>query len=326
MLISVVVLSVAFALIPNFAWLLVWIVAKCFNNSIPYAPFGWTSLGLVLFAWIVIAYGYFAGRFKIDINEISYTHKDIPSAFDGYKIVHISDLHLSTFDDNHKKLEDFVEKINLHNPDLICFTGDLVSLGKEEAEPYTGIISKMKAKDGVASVLGNHDFMIYGSNRQNPNREKSVEELADFEKNALNWHLLRNENLVIERNNQKITILGVDNQNCSGQGFKTISRGDLGKAMQNTDGFRILLTHDPSHWDSEVVGKTDIPLTLCGHTHAAQIKIFGWTPAKWTFIHTHGLYTENNQTLYINIGLGCTLPIRLGANAEITVITLKSKQ
>ncbi len=290
----------------------------------PYAPFGWTALGLVIFVWLIMAYGYFFGRFKLNINKIDFQNKEIPILFDGYKIVHISDLHLSTFDDNHKALQRIIDTINSQLPDLICFTGDFVSLGVEEAMPYKEILKGIKAKDGVASVLGNHDFMIYGHNRQKTfNPAEAVESLADFQRDSLGWHLLRNENFTIELDNQKITIIGVDNQNCTNQGFRTISRGDLKKAMQNTDGFRILLTHDPSHWRDEVITQTDIPLTLCGHTHAAQIKILGWTPASWTFRDTHGLYEEGNQTMYINIGLGCTLPIRLGANQEITVITLK---
>lgn len=116
----------------------------------------------------------------------------------------------------------------------------------------------------------------------------------------------------------------MDNANYDNQGFPTIHRGDLRKAMEGTDGFRILLTHDPSHWRAEVLPETDIPLTLSGHTHSAQIKIFGWTPAKWSFNEIAGRYDDGDQTLYINVGLGCTAPFRLGVNPEVTVITLKS--
>lgn len=325
MLISFIAVTIIFALIPNIAWLLAWIVARCFHNSMPYAPFSLTAVGLIAFAYIVLAYGYFFGRFKLDINNIEYVNKDISAEFDGYRIVHISDLHLSTFDDSPKQLQKFVDSINAQHPDLICFTGDLVTLGEKEAEPFTGILNGLRATDGVVSVLGNHDFLIYGPRDSSFNRKAEVEKLSDFERNVLKWHLLRNENYVIERGNEKITILGVDNQHCSNQGFSTISCGDLPRALQNTDGFRILLTHDPSHWREEVVTKTDIPLTLCGHTHSAQIRLFGWTPASWTFKDTYGLYTEGNQNMYINVGLGCTLPVRLGVNAEITVVTLKSK-
>lgn len=325
MLLSLIAVTIIFALIPNIAWLLSWIVAKCFHHTMPYAPFAWTAVGLIAFAYIVLGYGYFCGRFKLDINQIEYAHEDIPVEIDGYKIVHISDLHLSTFNNNHDQLQRFVDSINAQNPDLICFTGDLVTIGEKEAMPFKEILNNLKATDGITSVLGNHDFLLYGRHDSTFSREAEVEKLANFERNELGWHLLRNENFVIKRNNSKITIIGTDNQNCNNQGFKTISRGDLKKAMQNTDGFRILLTHDPSHWRDEVIPDTDIQLTLCGHTHAAQIKLFGWTPASWTFRDTDGLYEEKGQTMYINVGLGCTLPVRIGANAEITVITLKSK-
>jgi len=325
MLVSLLVLSLIFTAVPNILWFVAWLVAKCFHYSMPYAPFGWTAFGLVAFAWIVMAYGYFFGRFKLDVKKWEYVNKDIPAAFNGYKIVHISDLHLSTFDDSPKQLQRFVDSINAQDPDLICFTGDLVSLGVEEAEPYIEMLKGMKAKDGVVSVLGNHDFLLYRFRRDSTfDREAAVERLDNMQRNVLGWHLLRNESYVVERNGEKITIVGVDNKNCSNQGFRTIDRGDLPKAMQGTDGFRILLTHDPSHWRGEVVGQTDIPLTLCGHTHAAQVRLFGWTPASWTFRDTDGRYDENGQTLYVNVGLGCTLPIRLGANAEITVITLRN--
>ena len=115
----------------------------------------------------------------------------------------------------------------------------------------------------------------------------------------------------------------VDNANFSNQGFHTIHKGDLNKAMEGTEGFRVLLSHDPSHWSAEVIPNTDIPLTLSGHTHSAQIRIFGWTPAKWSFKEVAGRYDRDGQTLYINVGLGCTAPIRLGVNPEVTVITLR---
>ena len=142
MLASLIALSIVFTAVPNILWFILWLIAKCFHYSMPYAPFGWTAFGLVAFAWIVLAYGYFFGRFKLDINKWDYTHKDIPAEFDGYKIVHISDLHLSTFDDSPKQLKRFVDSINAQNPDLVCFTGDLVSLGVEEASfrlPYYSI-------------------------------------------------------------------------------------------------------------------------------------------------------------------------------------------
>ena len=137
--------------------------------------------------------------------------------------------------------------------------------------------------------------MIYGFKR-NSNREMAVKELAEYQESVLGWNLLRNENTVVEaEDSSKITFLGVDNANFNNQGFPTIHRGDLKKAMEGTDGFRILLTHDPSHWKAEVLPETDIPLTLSGHTHSAQIKLFGWNPAKWSFNKISGRYDSGDH-------------------------------
>lgn len=325
------------ALIPHVIWLIQWIISFLTESRAPYRYFGFSAVVLVLIFWGAMAYGYYIGRWKVESVEIEYAHKDIPKAFNGFKIVHISDLHLSTFDDDRERFMTFIDEINRHNPDIICFTGDMVTIGRSEAEPYTDMLKQLKARHGVLSVLGNHDFMIYGFG--NGDRESAVIELASYQEEVLGWNLLRNENTVITaEDGSTLTFIGVDNANFSNQGFKTINRSDLAKAMEDTEGFRILLSHDPSHWRAEVIPDTDIPLTLSGHTHNAQVKILGWTPASVTFKETAGRYDHKDsdngdtcgtngevQTLYINIGLGCTAPFRLGANPEVTLITLKSK-
>ncbi len=315
-------LTIVLAALPHLVWAVALLVGKICNLHIAYAPFGWSAVALVGVAWALLAYGYFVGRWRFVVQEVKYVNSDIPRSFDGYRIVHISDLHLMTFDDNPAKLTEVVEKINALDADLVCFTGDLVNLSAEELKPYIADLAAIKARDGVVSVLGNHDFMLYSLPSQKQSSE-GVDELVEMQRNALGWRVLRNENLVIERGEEKITILGVDNESRSEQGFHTIARGDLTKAMEGSDGFRILLSHDPSHWATEVLHDTDIPLTLSGHTHAAQVRLFGWTPASWVFRYTAGRYDEGEQTLYINIGLGCTAPFRLGANPEISVITLR---
>lgn len=322
----VLTLTVVLALLPHIVWLLMWIVSKVFRFTANYAPYGWTAIGLVALTWTLLAYGFFIGRWKVQQVEWTYENADIPASFNGMRIVHISDLHLSTFQDNPHKLEEFVEQINATHPDLICITGDLVSLRLEELAPHISTLRQLKASHGVCSVLGNHDFFLYSS-QYRTDREKvtAVDSLAEMQRAQLGWHLLRNESYTITQGADTLTIIGVDNSNCSNQGFRTIHRGDLKKAMQGTSGFRILLSHDPSHWTAEVIPHTDIPLTLSGHTHGAQIRLFGWTPASWVFNETCGRYDNGSQTLYINIGLGCTAPVRFGANPEITVITLKNK-
>lgn len=310
----------------HLVWFFVWGLGKCFHWNLSYGPWKWTTIALVLVSWVVLAYGYFYGRFKLDVNHLVYSHDEVPASFEGYRIVHISDFHLSTFQDSPKQLKRFVDSINAQEPDLICFTGDLVSLGISEAEPCTEILQALKAKDGIATVLGNHDFFIYNRDLKSwGERNILVEQLASYQRDVLGWRLLRNENFAITRGEDTLSVMGVDNQSCKDQGFKTVAFGVLSKAMNETKGFRLLLSHDPSHWRAEVVGKEDIPLTLSGHTHDAQIKILGWSPSSLMFKEHAGLYAIGNQSLYVNVGLGCTFPLRIGANAEITVIDLKCK-
>lgn len=325
-------ISLVLTLIPHVIWLMSWIIGKCFGYSLPYSPFGKFTLALLALTLLILCYGVFVGRWKVRTTSFDYENSMVPSEFDGYRVVHISDLHLSTFDDGKKHLEKAVGMINALDADLVCFTGDMVSLSPSETEPYVDVLKGVKARDGVVSVLGNHDFFIYSMAKKprlhsaagvTVDPESSLDSLVGFERDSLGWRLLRNENMTISRGEGKITIVGVDNINGTDQGFKTIAKGDLRKAMEGTDGFRILLSHDPSHWSSEVVPTTDIPLTLSGHTHAAQVRIFGWTPSKWVFRHTDGRYDIDGQTLYVNIGLGGTLPLRIGANPEITLITLR---
>ena len=319
-----IIAGVILALIPHILWIFGWIGCKLAGTTLQYRHFGIAALVIVLLFWTALAYGYFRGRWNVESVGLEYCHQNIPEAFDGFKIVHISDLHLSTFDDAPQRLNTFVDEINKHKPDLVCFTGDMVTVGRSEAEPYTDVLRRISATHGVVSVLGNHDFMIYRF-RQDDERENAVEDLADYQKNILGWTLLRNENRVIEtQDGSKITLLGVDNANFENQGFRTIHEGDLKKAMEGTGGFRILLTHDPSHWTAEVLPEADIPLTLSGHTHSAQIRILGWTPARWSFNEIAGRYDNGGKTLYVNVGLGCTAPFRIGVNPEVTVITLKS--
>lgn len=327
MMMFCVAASVLLAVLPNLLWFLSWIVAKIFRSGVPYAPFGWTALALVLTFWLTMAYGYHIGRWKLDVTEHELVSDELPSSFDGFRIVHISDLHLATFNDRPDKLQRIVDRINSLQPDLICFTGDFVNMGKEEAHPFTDILRGLSARHGVASVLGNHDFLIYGHHfADEAARTAAVDEIVEYQRDVLGWKVLRNQNFLISsEDGTNMWILGVDNKNSSTQGFRTIDRGDLGKAMEGTGGFRILLSHDPSHWRHEVLGHTSIQLTLSGHTHRAQVQIFGWNPSQLMFTESGGLYHEDGQYLYVNAGLGCTVPFRLGADPEITLLTLRSR-
>lgn len=318
---STVFLCLVLAMLPHVLYLLAWVVGKCARFIVPYRPFGYVALALVACCILGILYGYFVGRFRMVTNEVPFAHPEVPEAFDGYRIVQISDLHLSTFNDSPKRLQKVVDEINAQQPDLICFTGDLVSFTSEEVKPYVEILRGLKAKDGVVSVLGNHDYATYVHGFSEVQKQQAVQSLIAMERDTLGWHLLLNESRQLVRGKDTLTIIGCENQSCSGNGISPIKRGNLNKALSGTRGFRVLLSHDPTHWRGEVLGKA-IPLTLSGHTHAAQFRLFGWTPARWFYPESNGLYTEGKQSLYVNQGIGCTVPFRINAPQEITIVRL----
>ncbi len=312
-------------------WLICWMIAHLFQYRLRYALFGW-SAGLLSFLFVAcVVYGNKIGRFQINVHPTTYYSSAIPQSFDGYKIVHISDLHLSSFADSPSQLQRVIDSINAQQPDLICFTGDFVSFGIEEAMPFTTMLQQLHAKDGVVSVLGNHDFALYRYEFSSNERAKMLDQLVAYQRDTLEWKLLRNQYTFVVRGVDTMRIIGVDNAACGDQGFQTIYRADLGKAEQTPfeeeqfvqdAPFSLLLSHDPTHWSAEVLPNTSIPLTLSGHTHAGQAKIFGFPLSSLLFEQSMGWYESGDQSLYINTGIGCTLPVRIGVPAEITIITL----
>ena len=325
----IIFMSCLLLLCATVVWFVCWGVARLYHHAMPFAPFAYVGLGIVVLFLAIMFYGYRFGRFQLRVQHSTYTSYKVPAAFDGYKIVHISDLHLSSLADSPAFLQRVIDTINAQRPDLICFTGDFVGFGVEEAMPFTNILRQLQATDGVTSVLGNHDFALYHHGLSSKQKEEKVEQLATYQRDTLGWKLLRNQSVVITRDSDALQIIGVDNASCQGQGFQTVYRADLPKAMLLPDSllasspFKILLSHDPSHWRAEVVPNTDIPLTLSGHTHAGQIRIFGYPLSSLMFKDSEGWYEMDSQSLYINTGIGCTLPVRIGVPAEITVITLK---
>ena len=325
----IIFLSFVLFLCATVVWFVCWVVARFCHHAMPFAPFAYTGLGIVVLFLAIMFYGYRFGRFQLRVQHSTYTSDKVPAAFDGYKIVHISDLHLSSLADSPAFLQRVIDTINAQHPDLICFTGDFVGFGVEEAMPFTNILRQLQATDGVTSVLGNHDFALYHHGLSSKQKEEKVEQLATYQRDTLGWKLLCNQSVVITRDSDALQIIGVDNASCQGQGFQTVYRADLPKAMFLPDSlfasspFKILLSHDPSHWRAEVVSNTDIPLTLSGHTHAGQMRILGYPLSSLMFTESEGWYEMDGQSLYINTGIGCTLPVRVGVPAEITVITLK---
>ncbi|MCI1786118.1 MAG: metallophosphoesterase [Bacteroidales bacterium] len=302
---------------------------RSFSRVFLYGLFG-LLIPLFLFGW-----GYFVGRNRYSINKIKIVSERVPSGFEGYKIVQISDIHLRSFAHRKRQLAKIVAAVDSLKPDVIMFTGDLVTADSREIRGFEKILSSLHAPEGVISILGNHDYCFYGKFASEEDRLESLSNVINSER-RMGFRLLLNENYSILRGEDSISVIGVENISAS-RYFK--SYGDLRKAMKGTaDGFKILLTHDPSHWDNEVAGNYDIDLTLSGHTHAMQFSLFGWCPSRYIFKSYRGLYKypvgKANaadggilQYLYVNIGLGETaLPIRVGTPPEITLITLSSSE
>lgn len=312
-------------LIPNVLWLLGWIAGRVFSYRLPYAPFGWTALAFLLTVLGCVMYGHYHGRFVTEVNRVEYAGKDVPEAFDGYKIVHISDLHVDSFEDA-AELKKILDKVNEQQADVILFTGDMTTGSMEGIRQHEATLKAMQAREGVVSVMGNHDFFIYDPQyRTTRERCAAADTLTSYEREVLGWTVLRNQSLMLHRDGDSIAVAGVDNIN-GGQGFKTIQKGDLGKAMTGLDGiFTIVMTHDPSHWRAEVLPQSHAQITLSGHTHAAQARLLGWSLANLSFNECDGRYDHDNRMLYVNAGIGCTAPFRIGCPAEVTVITLHHK-
>lgn len=292
-------------------------IARIFGAN--FKSFFKKSLWAMLLAPALWCYGFLIERNQCQIKNIEITSDEIPQSFNGYKIIHISDLHLHSFKGREKTLQKFVNEINNQNADLVVFTGDLVSYGPWELNSLDTILSKIKANDGVYSVLGNHDYSAY-SNFPDSIQWKYVDELKDRQF-KMGWNLLLDENVSLIRDNDTISLIGVENISTH-RAF--LSFGNLQNAIKNSSGsYKILLSHDPTHWELEVKDTPDIDLMLSGHTHAMQFSIFGWSPSSFIFNEVEGLFQYENQYLYVNIGLGETvMKTRIGAKPEITLIRL----
>lgn len=322
LLVFAAIFGVMLALIVNLIYLIILGIGKLASFRVRYRPFAFTAAGLVLVLWGLLFYGHQWGRFRFQVKEVAYSNPALPAGFDGARAVHISDLHLDGWKGHEDELRKAVNIINGLHPDVIFFTGDLVSFSSKELDPFADILKGLEAP--VYAILGNHDYSPYDRRLTDEDREAMVQDLIRKEREVLGWTVLLNESALIQRGGDTLAVVGVENQSCGMR--NVVRRGRLADALQGTDGFfRILLSHDPTHWRAEVLPRTDIPLTLSGHTHAMQTRIFGLTPSKWVFPECDGLYTEDGRTLYVNIGLGGTLPFRIGAQPEITLITFSSR-
>lgn len=271
-------------------------------------------------------YGMVRGAYKYRIHNVKVPSPNLPEAFHGFKIVQLSDIHVGSFmsTDPLNAAFDIVLK---QNADLILFTGDLVNNVTDETAGYEEVFKRLKAPHGVFSVLGNHDYGDYVNWNSDQEKKDNLEKLK-AQQSAFGWRLLMNEHVPIEKNGQQIGLLGVENW---GGNLRFPKYGKMDKAYSGAEHypFKILMSHDPSHWDNQVRPEYgSIDLTLSGHTHGMQLGIeipgFKWSPAKWVYKQWAGLYKEGRQFLYVNRGLGFLgYPGRLGIWPEITVIELE---
>lgn len=272
-------------------------------------------------------YGMISGAYKYRVHKVKVSSPNLPEAFEGFKIVQLSDIHCGSF----MSAEPLIKAFNIvleQKPDAIFFTGDLVNNESIETEPHLETYKMLKAPHGVYSILGNHDYGDYKQWESPEAKTENLEKLKDIQKQA-GWRLLMNEHVPIEKDGQKIALLGIENW---GGNLRFPRYGKLDNAHAGTSGypFKILLSHDPSHWDVQVSQEEkykDIDLTLSGHTHGMQFGIeipgFKWSPSQYIYKHWAGLYKQDNQFLYVNRGLGFLgYPGRLGIWPEITVIEL----
>lgn len=271
-----------------------------------------------------LMYG-FSNKYNYTVRTIRLTFSNLPPAFKGLKILQVSDIHSGSFN-NKAAVNRGVDLIMAQQADLILFTGDLVNDRSIEMEDYIDVFSRFKAPMGVFSILGNHDYGDYASWPSAKAKEENLDRLKQIEM-QLGWKLLMNEHVVLEREGQQIALLGVENWSAFGN-FPKYGRLDEAYAGTAKYPFKILMSHDPSHWDAQIrPGYPDIDLTLSGHTHGMQFGLenpyFRWSPVQYFYKEWAGLYREGNQILYVNRGFGFIgYPGRVGILPEITIIEL----
>ncbi|MCX7743941.1 MAG: metallophosphoesterase [Flavobacteriales bacterium] len=312
----------------------VWIVNRLTNETSDISTSRRKFLSRVTLAFLALPfstlwYGLLKTSTDFKIHKLNLAFKRLPASFHGLKIVQISDIHTGSiiYPDGLRKAMEMIQQLK---PDLILFTGDLVNNTTDEAYLFENTLSLLQAPLGVYSILGNHDYGDYHIWPDEIAKKKNMEEMIELHR-RLGWKLLRNEHVVIEKDNNFIALLGVENW---GAALRFPKYGDIQKAKLGlpNEMFKILMSHDPSHWDAQINEKEkDIDLTLSGHTHGFQFGVeipgFKWSPSQYIYKQWAGLYRSGEQMIYVNRGLGCIgYSGRVGIRPEITLITLESQQ
>lgn len=296
----------------------------------------WIGLPVGVLVFAAMWWGVAVTRHEVEVVDVDIRSPKIPKGFDGYRIVQISDLHVGTWGDDTRFISRLCDSINALRPDVIFFTGDIVNRETRELQPFLKPLSALKAKDGVYSVLGNHDYGDYMDWRTPQDKKENLRLLADWQR-QIGWRLLNNERVSLTAGKDTIQLIGVENwgeppfhQYGHLLDAYPISRDSVYNLSDSR--FKILLSHNPEHWLREVTKVSNIDLTLSGHTHAMQMEVgiggWKWSPSSFRYKTWGGLYEQTNANgehlrLYVNIGAGeVGMPFRIGATPEITLITL----
>lgn len=314
-----------------------WLIAKVFGNSggdmlaegqsLSRSTFlSWAGLGLGGTLFGTLLYG-FSNKYNYQVKKLVLSFPNLPKAFNGFTLVHISDVHSGSFQ-NKEAVGKGIDLILAQQADIILFTGDLVNDRASEMDEYKALFSKLKAPMGVYSTLGNHDYGDYVAWPSAAAKQANLEALKQVHAD-MGWRLLMNEHQVIEKDGEKIALLGIENWGAKGRFPKYGKMQDAYPGTENIP-FKILMSHDPSHWDAQIKTEyPDIDLMLAGHTHGMQFGLenpyFKWSPVQWMYKQWAGLYEDGKNKLYVNRGYGFIgYPGRVGILPEITVIELRS--
>lgn len=281
------------------------------------------ALPLAVLLAVVLAGGYLYGKYvgsrQLEVRHVELSFADLPEAFDGYRIVQFSDVHAGSIDSTF--LRRVVDSVNAQHPDLIAITGDMQNAEPKELEPLLPILERLKAPNGVCSVLGNHDYGDYslGDEREKLN---GLGLLMTYQQD-MNWHVLKNTRRFIYRGDERIVIGGMEND---GEG-RFPQLGNVQQALYgaNRSDFVVMLEHDPTSWRRKILRRCHAQLTLSGHSHGGQINLFGLSAAALRYHEWQGVYWMGDRCLYVTKGIGGAIPVRIGATPEIVVITLKKK-
>jgi len=292
------------------------------------------ALLVTLLVWAVVFYGHLVGFEQLQVRRCEFASSSLPPSFDGYRIVHISDAHVGTMTGRRQwMLERAVDSINALRPDLIVFTGDLQNVWPDELDSQLPLLRQLRARDGVVSVLGNHDYAVYQTG-DSLAKAANCRRTIDAERRA-GWQLLLNEYRIVRRGSDSIVVAGMENWSSvrrlprRGDVARTLSTprpfASAGSGTPSAVGapFVVMLQHDPTCWREHILFESNAQLTLSGHTHGGQLSLLGLSPAALAYREYAGWYYEGPRALHVSTGLGSLIPFRLGMPGEIVEITLR---